>query len=46
MAKNTVPRLLATTDIGPQRQLFIDDHLIDTLENISRFVHQPAQYGV
>ncbi len=42
MAEPTVPRLPVVLDIGNERQLFVDDYLIDGLENISRFVHQPV----
>lgn len=44
MTEVTVPRLPEVVDIGPKRQLFVDDQLIDTLANISRFVHQPAKH--
>ena len=45
MAEPTVTRLPVVLDIGNERQLFVDDHLIDGLENISRFVHRPVQIG-
>ena len=44
MAKPVVPRLPVVLDIGNERQLFIDDYVIDGLENISRFVHQPVKH--
>ena len=44
MAEPTVTRTPVVLDIGNERQLFVDDHLIDGLENISRFVHQPVKH--
>lgn len=38
-----VERLPPIVDIGPECQLFLDDLLIDSLENAARFVHQPRK---
>ena len=40
MNDSPIDRLPPTVDIGPERQLFLDDMLIDTLDNAARFVHQ------
>ena len=44
MTEVRVPRIPETVEIGPERQLFVDDHVIDMLEKVARFVHQPAKY--
>ena len=44
MAEPTVTRTPVVLDIGNERQLFVDDYLIDGLENVSRFVHQPVKH--
>ena len=44
MTEVRVPRIPETVEIGPERQLFVDDHVINMLENVARFVHQPAKY--
>ena len=43
MNESLVDRLPPIIDIGPERQLFLDDLLIDSLENAARFVHQPVK---
>lgn len=44
MAEVNIPRIPEAVAIGPERQLFVDDHVIDMLENVARFVHQPVKY--
>ena len=43
MNESLVDRLPPIIDIGRERQLFLDDLLIDSLENAARFVHQPVK---
>lgn len=43
MNDSPIDRLPPIVDIGPERQLFLDDMLIDTLDNAARFVHQPVK---
>ena len=45
MDESHVDRLPPIIDIGPERQLFLDDLLIDSLENAARFVHQPHKHA-
>ena len=44
MEKALVERLPPIIDIGPERQLFLDDTLIDAMERVSRCVHQPDRH--
>tara|TARA_A100001037_G_scaffold76645_1_gene68726 strand:+ start:6244 stop:7686 length:1443 start_codon:yes stop_codon:yes gene_type:complete len=43
MNDSPIDRLPPIIDIGPERQLFLDDLLIEALENAARFVHQPVK---
>ena len=43
MNDSPIDRLPPIVEIGPERQLFLDDLLIDSLENAVRFVHQPVK---
>ena len=43
MNDSPIDRLPPIIDIGPARQLFLADLLIEALENAARFVHQPVK---
>ena len=32
-------------DVGSQKQLFIDDHVIDSLQGVYRLMNQPLKYA-
>lgn len=44
MNETLVERLPPIVDIGPERQLFLDDHLIDSMTRVARYVHQPDRH--
>ena len=43
MTETLVERLPPVVDISSERQLFLDDHLIDSMESVGRFVHPPIK---
>ena len=45
MEETLVERLPPIIDIGPERQLFLDDSLIDAMERVSRHVNQPDRHS-
>jgi len=44
MEETLIERLPPIIDIGPERQLFLDDTLIDAMERVSRRVNQPDRH--